>query len=547
MRSQQWGLRMIKVTGQKSRFWRSALAMGVSAALLLGCAQDEAEKEIGQIGYVGGFYGGVTADEPQATIVGRDILTVGGSAADAAVAMGFALAVTMPVRAGLGAEGVCLVHDPSLAITEALDFLAPPPSSGALAVPAFARGMAVLHARYGRLDWRGVLRAAENLARIGHRASRATRTDLEQVWSGIQRDPFAVRALSGAAGGPPNETETWRQADLAAVLTQIRLKGAGTLYTGPLARTVTEAYRSVGGGFDTAELGAYVPKWRLPISTKIGPNRVFAAPSPAAGGMIAHATALIAELGDLGAPGDAAREQAIMRALQQSFSTGGAIIESGEAFDEEATLSETAIEAAAEAVTASPSAASAPKTLPARAPDRVIDDGATGFVAVDSQGMAVACTLSLNGIGGGGRMILGFGFYPAKQREGYFWNTPVIAANDISARFFYAATGDGGAAGLSALARVSASSFLRGGALRDALAEPRIALDPRGVRVGLEPNSEKPVADALSEIGFDARRMPLIGRIHAVHCPSGLPIAAAQRRCAAEVDPRSDGLSALAQ
>ncbi|MCB2100254.1 MAG: gamma-glutamyltransferase, partial [Rhodobacterales bacterium] len=59
------------------------------------CSSDES-LERGSVGYVEGFLGGAVADEPRAALVGRDVLSAGGSAADAAVAMGFTLAVTLP-------------------------------------------------------------------------------------------------------------------------------------------------------------------------------------------------------------------------------------------------------------------------------------------------------------------------------------------------------------------------------------------------------------------------------------------------------------------
>ena len=79
-------------------------------AALAACSSGDTARE-GTIGFVEGFLGGVVADEPRAALVGRSVLSAGGTAADAAVAMGFTLAVTLPSSAGLGGGGICVVFD----------------------------------------------------------------------------------------------------------------------------------------------------------------------------------------------------------------------------------------------------------------------------------------------------------------------------------------------------------------------------------------------------------------------------------------------------
>ena len=104
--------------------WRQ-LGRRLSLLLVLGLsACGGSEFEEGQVGFIEGFFGGIIVDEPRAALIGRDVLSAGGSASDAAVAAYFTMAVTMPGGASLGGGGICLVHDRLSKRVEAVDFLA---------------------------------------------------------------------------------------------------------------------------------------------------------------------------------------------------------------------------------------------------------------------------------------------------------------------------------------------------------------------------------------------------------------------------------------
>ena len=281
--------------------WRNK---GVAAALvalgLTSCSDVGLER--GTVGFVRGFFGAVAADEPNAVLIGRDVLAAGGNAADAAVALYFSLAVTLPSVASLGGGGVCLVHDAQSGRVEALDFVAPPSAqstqgiSRPSAVPSNVRGMAALHARYGVLDWRELLSPAEKLARLGHSLSRAFTRDLQLAAAPLLKDPEARRVFGGLHGGPLSEGALLRQIDLAAVLASIRTRGAGEFYAGPLARRIAEAVRLAGGSMTADDLRFFLPRWREPISISYGNDTVSFA--PAAGGCRNHGGSDVADAYD---------------------------------------------------------------------------------------------------------------------------------------------------------------------------------------------------------------------------------------------------------
>ena len=189
------------------------LALGLATA---GCSTlDTAANSVGNAitggggpppgtpGYVSGFLGGVSADEPRAALVAREVLSGGGTAAEAAVAAAFMLSVTLPSRAGLGGGGACLAYDPDKAsvnggVPEAVLFVPPPgggsaagPGARPAAVPMMARGLYALFARYGRRPFESLTIYAEQSARFGIPVSRALARDLAVVAGPLAGDPLA--------------------------------------------------------------------------------------------------------------------------------------------------------------------------------------------------------------------------------------------------------------------------------------------------------------------------------------------------------------------
>jgi len=166
------------------------------------------------------FAGVVAVPEPRAALIGRDVILAGGNAADAAAAMGMALAVTLPSRAGLNGGGACLVHDPAKRNAEVVEF------SGAL-----ARGLAALQSRYGARPFANAVAPAETLARFGFPASKMLADDLSQHGAALMNDQTALSAFMD------------RRRQFAAAGTEIKLPALAET----LARLRTQGTVAPGG------------------------------------------------------------------------------------------------------------------------------------------------------------------------------------------------------------------------------------------------------------------------------------------------------------
>lgn len=226
------------------------------------------------------FRGGVAADEPRAAQVARDVLTRGGSAADAAVALYFTLTVTRPSHAGLGAAGTCLAWDPRDEAVRAFNFKQPPSASGRpeVAQPGAPRAMQALHGLHGQQRWGQLVAPAEALARFGHRVSRTFATDLAEADPRMLASDGMRRLFVTETGRVAGEGDEIRQPELAATLGIIRTEGTTALHAGPLADRLVEGVANFGGQLDRRDLAAFTPRVSEPLVRRISSTRVAFAP-----------------------------------------------------------------------------------------------------------------------------------------------------------------------------------------------------------------------------------------------------------------------------
>ena len=436
----------------------TALLMALSAVFLTACSQFSGDSEPfgavaggvqtayertsakADVGRRGNFGGVVLADEPRASLVGRDILERGGSAADAAVATYFALSVTYPVAASLGGGGVCLAFSQKQGTVEALDFTARAAAAGGpVAVPGNVRGMALLHARQGRLRWGELLAPAENLAATGIQISRALGARLA---SAGYRDSALAARLSGPDGQPLAEGGWLKQFPLAVALGQIRSRGASSLYGSSGARQFAEAVQKAGGAVTAEDMRQYRPTVAEAAVTEFGDQRLHLVSADTRAGAFAAA---------------------LWQALAAEPAAG---------------LTAERVRTIAHTVAASQSGAG----------DGQTDYGSTSFVAVDGQANAVACAVTMNRPFGAGRLAADTGILLASPPNGGpatggpvggpvgglvggdAFLAPVLIVNPHTKDLYYAAAGAGGPEGAGAALQLARRVGNEGQTLAGALA-----------------------------------------------------------------------------
>lgn len=506
--------------------WRQSGRGSLLGLLLLLMACGSSGPEQGNIGFVEGFFGGLIADEPRAALVGREVLSAGGTAADAAVATYFAMAVTMPGSASLGGGGVCVLHDALQIKTEALSFLPKKTNdpAGRYAVPGNIRGMFLLHARYGELDWSSLLQPAEQFAREGHTVSRAFVRDFEVSRALLHADPEA-RTIYG--NGAVAEGKFFRQLELGAILSNLRTRGPGDFYDGSIGRLFVEGVSAAGGKITISDLREYRPELVEPLRYSVGNNFVVFPPTD--GGLIAARiweAALEDDRYDDADP--AGRYHMLLEAAARSYQAAARRVGSGE------------IASSAELMRDY-----LPGTHRAVVPSIAIreDDGHDGasIVAVDNQGRTVACSFTMNGPFGSGVVAPGTGILLANTPDDPRASIPsaALVVNENVGLTFFAAAGSGPV--VETVTRVALDT------VRDedsnmiaAIASSRAHTTGNPDTVLVESNMSVVDQDGLRALGHDLQTRPKIGRVNGFYCPRGLPRV---QTCQFVSDPRGFGLA----
>ena len=251
-----------------------------------------------------GRNGAVAAATPEASRIGVEILRLGGNAVDAAVAAGFANGVLEPHANGLGGGGFMIIRMEGMAEAVVIDFRGTAPGSAtptlfqgapraatvgglAAAVPGETAGLLLALERFGsgRISRARILQPAIHWAGTGFAVS-ANLARYIREWSGkLRRFPAtAARFLPGGSALEPGALLA--NPDAAETLARIALEGRDAFYRGAVARRIVDEIERTGGRITLADLAAYQPRLRRPVTGSYRGHTLLSTPPASAGGTL---------------------------------------------------------------------------------------------------------------------------------------------------------------------------------------------------------------------------------------------------------------------
>jgi gamma-glutamyltranspeptidase/glutathione hydrolase len=253
-----------------------------------------------------GTQGAVTSAEAAASDVGLAILRKGGNAVDAAVAVGFALAVTHPSAGNIGGGGFIVVRMADGTVS-AIDYREKAPGKAtrdmyldakgdptearligpkAAGIPGTVAGLALAHQKFGKLAWKDVVWPAVVLARDGHPLDAWHVQDLQRASEGMKKAGFDASAYEKPDRTAWVEGDAWKQPVLAKTMEAIATQGPRAFYEGPIAETMAREVAVAGGIWTAEDLAAYQAREREPIVFDYRGHQVITMPPPSAGGVV---------------------------------------------------------------------------------------------------------------------------------------------------------------------------------------------------------------------------------------------------------------------
>ena len=251
-----------------------------------------------------GNSGMVVSQNQASSDIGVEILNMGGNAIDAAVAVGFSLAITLPRAGNLGGGGFMLVYLNDEKKTIAVDFRSAAPKNlskkdflylknnydqrrygyKASGVPGTVAGLLQTHDRYGKLPLKKILQPVIRQAQNGIVVS----YDLNQAIGSANQISLDSESknIYYKNGSPVEEHFLMKRPDLVWTFSEIARNGEEAFYTGSIAKKMIQAMQENSGYITAKDLQEYEPRFAEPIKTPYRNHQIFAHPPPAGGAAV---------------------------------------------------------------------------------------------------------------------------------------------------------------------------------------------------------------------------------------------------------------------
>ena len=262
---------------------------------------EPAQKNIAQ-----GKNGMITTQHFLATAVGEKILNSGGNAYDAAIAVGFTLAVVLPRAGNIGGGGFMVMHDSTLNKQFSIDYREKAPinsdkdmylnSDGtfndqklstfgylASGVPGTVAGLWEVHSKFGSLEWSKLLEDAIYYAENGFYITSYLSDMLVKYESKLSFYPETKKIFQ--KNNPDFENKKLVQKDLAKTLKLIAQYGRDGFYLGPVAEKIHTQMQLNGGLITKDDLENYQPVWRTPLKSTYRDTEIITMGPPSSGGV----------------------------------------------------------------------------------------------------------------------------------------------------------------------------------------------------------------------------------------------------------------------
>jgi len=259
-----------------------------------------------QAEYLQGTGAMVSSRSDIASEVGSEIMARGGNAIDAAVATGFALAVTYPSAGNLGGGGFMVIY-PANGDVVTLDYREKAPAAAhrdmfldaegnvdrdlavnsrqSAGVPGSVAGLLEALEKYGTMTPAEVIAPAIRLAEEGFVLNNDLASQFRGNMNSFRRYPASM-AVFTRDGTPYESGHLWRQPDLAKTLKAIAEQGRDGFYTGPVADFIVSDMVANNGLITHADLQNYEPVWREPVHGAYRGYDIWSMPAPSSGGVL---------------------------------------------------------------------------------------------------------------------------------------------------------------------------------------------------------------------------------------------------------------------